>query len=71
MAQQNMTNLEVTQTLLNIVNSVFHIIESILSQEELPDFYEERLEDISQIMTFIFDVQYQTGASPSELTRCR
>lgn len=29
--------------ILSIINSVLHIFESILSQEELPDFYEENL----------------------------
>ena len=41
---------------LGISNSVLHIIESILSQEELPDFYEENLSHITQacveILTF-------------------
>jgi hypothetical protein len=30
--------------LISTANSVLHILESILAQEELPDFYEENLE---------------------------
>jgi len=32
-----------TRDVVSILNSILHIIESILSQEELPDFYEESL----------------------------
>ncbi len=32
---------------------MLHIIESVLSQEELPDFYEENLEQITQACTFL------------------
>ena len=31
-------------TSISIVNSILHIFESILSQEELPDFYEDNLQ---------------------------
>ena len=41
--------------MISIVNSVLHIFESILSQEELPDFYEENLEQISQACIFILE----------------
>jgi hypothetical protein len=34
--------------ILGIENSILHIFESILSQEELPDFYEENLPKISE-----------------------
>jgi hypothetical protein len=44
--------------LVSICNSVLHIIESILSQEELPDFYEENLDAISQACFFILDTDY-------------
>lgn len=42
-----------TSNLLTICNCVLHIMESILSQEELPDFYEENLPHITQACTFI------------------
>ena len=40
------------------MNSILHIIESILSQEELPDFYEENLETISQACIFVLETDY-------------
>ena len=50
------TNVDHLVTVLGISNSVLHIIESILSQEELPDFYEEKLPQITEycveILTF-------------------
>lgn len=61
-----------TNTLLNIINSVMHIIESILSQEELPDFYEDNLETIAQVLSFILDLDYPNQAKvPEELIKCR
>jgi hypothetical protein len=47
-----------TRLLLSTVNSTFHIIESILSQEELPDFYEDNLETITQACIFMLDTDY-------------
>ena len=44
--------------MISMVNSVLHIYESILSQEELPDFYEENLEQISQVCTFILESDF-------------
>jgi hypothetical protein len=44
---QNLNNPEALAVLLSISNSIFHIIESILSQEELPDFYEEQLPSLT------------------------
>jgi len=44
-------------TVLGISNSVLHIIESILSQEELPDFYEEKLPEITQACVEILNFQ--------------
>jgi len=35
------------QMLVSTAKSVLHIFESVLSQEELPDFYEENLENIT------------------------
>ena len=36
----NNGNEEMIRSLYSVMNSILHIIESILSQEELPDFYE-------------------------------
>ena len=52
MAKQNSTDLGIVTACLGILNSILHIIESILSQEELPDFYEENLENIASILSF-------------------
>ena len=64
-----MQNADLTKTILNIINSILHIMESVLSQEELPDFYEDNLEDISKVLSFILDVSY--NPIPDELIRCR
>ena len=42
---------------LLIANSVLHIYESLLSQEELPDFYEEKLAEICEACDFIIKVE--------------
>lgn len=57
MAQQPETqnNEHMVKTLFGIVNSILHIIESILSQEELPNFYEEQLPHIYQAMVFVLN----------------
>lgn len=44
--------------MISMVNSVLHIFESILSQEELPDFYEENLGQISDACAFILDSDF-------------
>ena len=44
--------------LLSMINSVLHIYESILSQEELPDFYEENLDQITQVCIFVLETDY-------------
>ena len=44
--------------MISIVNSVLHIYESIISQEELPDFYEENLEQISYACVFVLETDY-------------
>lgn len=43
---------------LTICNCVLHIVESILSQEELPDFYEENLPMIAQCCTMLLQTEY-------------
>ena len=52
------TNVDHLVTVLGISNSVLHIIESILSQEELPDFYEENLATITQCCTIILGTEF-------------
>jgi hypothetical protein len=72
MLKTNEENEPVVKTLLGILNSIFHIIESILSQEELPDFYEEQLGKIAEVMTFILDKDYPKLAKiPEELIKAR
>jgi hypothetical protein len=44
--------------ILSIMGAIFHIIESILSQEELPDFYEENLPSISQMLSFVLETNF-------------
>lgn len=60
--------------MISISNSVLHIIESILSQEELPDFYEENLEQISQLCFYLLDndfSQLQTAKEAEMLFKTR
>ena len=52
--------------MISISNSVLHIIESILSQEELPDFYEENLEQISQLCFYLLDNDFSQLQTPKE-----
>ena len=52
--------------MISMVNSVLHIYESILSQEELPDFYEENLEQISQVCFFILETDYPQLSSSAD-----
>lgn len=57
---------------LGILNSILHIIESILSQEELPDFYEANLENIASILSFVIMTEYPHFQKvPNELIKCR
>jgi hypothetical protein len=41
-----------------VINSILHIIESIISQEELPNFYEDNLPKITECCKFILSVEY-------------
>lgn len=47
MIKENSENFEAVSTIFGILNSALHIIESFLAQEELPDFYEDNLENIA------------------------
>jgi hypothetical protein len=53
MAKSNPADQSLVCVALSILNSILHIMESILSQEELPDFYEENLENIASILSFV------------------
>jgi hypothetical protein len=66
------TNIDILQTCLQIINSVLHIVQSILSQEELPDFYEENLDTLAGILTWVLEVDFTfEGRTPEELVKCR
>ena len=55
-----------------VINSILHIIESIISQEELPDFYEDNLAKITGCCKFILSVEYQKLQKvPDELHKAR
>ena len=45
--KSNDSDLAFANQILSILNSILHITESMISQEELPDFYEEQLPTIS------------------------
>ncbi len=62
------TNLDHLVTVLGIPDSVLHIIESILSQEELPDFYEEKLPQITQACVEILTFQSPLLSNDKKLT---
>ena len=54
------------------MNSIFHIIESILSQEELPDFYEEHLPQIMEASLFVISHDYPSFQKvPDEIIKAR
>lgn len=69
---ENLNNPEAMAILLSIANSIFHIIESILSQEELPDFYEEQLPQLTQYMMNILQLDTSNMQKvPDELFKAR
>ena len=55
--------------LISIANSVLHIYESLLSQEELPDFYETNLDAITQVCTFLLDTDFPQVQTPAQFER--
>ena len=56
----------------SILNSVLHIIESFLSQEELPDFYEEKLPQIADTLVFVIQSDFSgAGKAPPEIVKCK
>lgn len=69
---QAQSNIELVKTLYSVMNSILHIIESILSQEELPDFYEEQLPAITGVCLFILSQDYpKLQEVPEEITKAR
>jgi hypothetical protein len=71
MAKQRSGDAGLVSACLSILNSVLHIIESILSQEELPDFYEENLPHIAAVLSFFLGDDSQQFQQLPELTKCR
>ena len=54
------------------MNSILHIIESLISQEELPDYYEENLPHITNACLFILAQDYPKFAKiPEEIIKAR
>ena len=73
-AQQNSQTQDVglIKCLYGVMNSILHIIESILSQEELPDFYEDNLPQIMEACFFIIAQDYpQFDKVPDEIIKAR
>lgn len=60
LAQQpdSQANLDMIRSLYSVMNSILHIIESIISQEELPDFYEDNCKQIMESCKFILQQDY-------------
>lgn len=58
LSQTQGADVEQMRLLISTANSVLHIFESVLAQEELPDFYEENLEQISQACTYILSAEF-------------
>lgn len=54
---KNLGEAEVKQT-FNIMNKIFHVIESILGQEELPEFYEDELPTIMEVCKLVITKEY-------------
>ena len=60
------------KNLFSVMNSILHIIESILSQEELPDYYETNLPSIIQACLFILGQDYPMFQKiPEEIIKAR
>ena len=60
----------IIRVLYSVMNSILHIIESVLSQEELPDFYEEQLPTITMVCNFVLIQNYPKIAKvPQEIIK--
>ena len=72
MAKQAGVDRATVEVCLSIMNSILHIMESILSQEELPDFYEENLDNIASILSFLLEIDFPNlQPQVMELIKCR
>ena len=72
MAKQVGVDRATVEVCLSIMNSILHIMESILSQEELPDFYEENLDNIASILSFLLEIDFPNlQPQVMELVKCR
>lgn len=70
--KENELDFENVNQILGIMGAIFHIIESILSQEELPDFYEEKLPQISEMLAFVLETNFpKFQRVPDQLIKCR
>ena len=68
----NDSNEQLIKDLYGVMNSILHIIESILGQEELPDFYEENLQVITDGFLFILNTEYSKFKKvPVEVIKAR
>lgn len=68
----NDSNEQLIKDLFSVMNSIFHIIESILGQEELPDFYEDNLKVIADGFLFIMSTDYPKFKKvPIEIIKAR
>lgn len=55
-----------------VMNAILHIIESFLSQEQLPDYYEEQLPEITKSCLFILQQEYpHFNQIPEEISKAQ
>lgn len=60
------------RTLFSVINSILHIIESLISQEELLDSYETNLDAIMNACSFVLSQDYPRFANvPPEIIKAR
>ena len=58
--------------LYSVMNSILHVVESILGQEELPDFYEDNLPTIIEGFLFILQADFAKFQKvPKEVIKAR
>ena len=68
----NIGNEQNIRTLFGVMNSILHIIESLISQEELLDSYETNLDSIMNACQFILSQEYPRFAQvPPEIIKAR
>jgi hypothetical protein len=72
MIKANPGNLDLSVMFFGILNYILHVIESFLAQEELPDFYEENLEQIAVVLSFVLESDFSgLPKVPIEIVKCR